>query len=111
MIEGRLDMATDEVGSRFGNGLDVTVRFVEHQVNIKKERRWRAKRGHGLRTEAQIGDEVPIHDVEMKPLDSELFDNFSAAGEIGMVSGENRRGEDGRIVHDATMETETIKWK
>ena len=50
VVVSGLDVDADEFGSGFGEGFDVAVRLVEHEVNVEEELRVLAQGGDGLWT-------------------------------------------------------------
>ena len=57
----------------------------------KNRLEWRAGVCKHLRAERQVGDEVPIHDVEVYPLGAGLFDSLEFAGELAEIPRKNGR--------------------
>ena len=60
-----LDMHREAFGSGSGEGLDVAVRMAEHQVHIEVQLCQRTQVRDDLRTEADVGHEVPVHDIDV----------------------------------------------
>ncbi len=83
----------DEIGAGFGEGVDVEMRVVEHQVDVEKEFRAFAKGGDGGGAEGEVGDEMAIHDVDVEPAEGKLLDELGAGDEVAVISGENGRSE------------------
>ncbi len=44
------------------------VRIGDHQMAVKRGCGDRAQRGHGIRRQRQVGDEVVVHDVDVQPV-------------------------------------------
>ena len=66
MVVIRLNVDTDEIGARAREGLDVVVGSREHQVGVKKKGvTVAAEGGESFGAEGQVGDKVPVHDVEV----------------------------------------------
>ena len=100
MIVGGLDVDADLIGTGAGEGLDVGLRFGEHEMRIEKQfTAVAAEGGDGLGTEGEVRDEVAVHDIHMEPRQAQLLDDGGAGGEMGVVAGKQRRGEDGRVRH------------
>ena len=92
-----LDVHADQVGAGFGEGLDVPVRLGEHQVGVEEQPATGApQRRQRLGSERQVRDEVSVHQIEVKPVESGLGDARRAGREIRVVSGEQRGCEDRR---------------
>jgi len=99
VIVSGLDMDTDEVGAGFGEGVDVAVRLVEHEVGVEEGLdAVAAEGGDGFGTEGEIRDEMAVHDVDVEPGESEVIDEAGAGGEMCVIAGEDRRDEE-RGVH------------
>ena len=56
------------VGARFGERGDERVGRGDHQVHVERQRGMRAQGRQNLGTEADVGHELPVHDVEMQPV-------------------------------------------
>ena len=79
-------MEQDVVGAGFGEGFDIRVNRLDHQVHVERQARMRPQRFQQSRAEADVRDEVAVHDVQMQPVGAGGLDraNFlSQAGEIG----------------------------
>jgi ribulose-phosphate 3-epimerase len=107
---GRLDggdglrdvmVGLDVDGETFGAGLGerghVAVGMAEHQVHVEVQLRQRTEVGDDLRAEADVGHEVPVHDVDVQPAESGRLDRADALREGAVVGGEEGRCDDGRV--------------
>jgi hypothetical protein len=99
MVIVGLDVDTDQIGAGLGERLDVALRFVEHEMRVEEELGSLAKGRDGLGTEAEVGHKMTIHDVQVDPRNAEGLDNLGAVREAGVVAGEDRRGENGGVLH------------
>lgn len=98
VIVGRLDVDADEVGTGLGEGFDVAVRRVEHQVGIEEGfDAVAAKGGDGLGAEGEIRDKMAVHDIDVQPVEAEFFDQACACGKMRVIAGEDRRDEKRRV--------------
>lgn len=94
----RFDMDGNEVAAGFGKGFDMLVRVVEHEVGIEEKAGSAvAQVGDRLRAEGKIGDEVTVHDIEVKPAQLLFADQLEAIGQRCVIGGEDGGGEQGRI--------------
>lgn len=97
VVVGGFDMDADEIGAGFGEGIDVTMRFGEHQVGVEEKfQAVAAEGGEGFGAEGEVWHEMAIHDVEVQPGESEVLDDAGAGGEMGVVAGEQGGSEDRR---------------
>ncbi len=63
-----LDVHRAAVGSRPCEVGEIAPRFGHHQVAIEVERSMATQRGHDRRADRDVGDEVPVHDVDVQPV-------------------------------------------
>ena len=59
-------MDEDRSRAGIGEGGDVAVGMREHQVDAEREAGRLPRHGDDIRAEAEIRDEVPVHDIEME---------------------------------------------
>ena len=105
-----------EVGARLGvddhqlaAGVDVAgeelVGVADHEVGLESHRRPAPAGGDHVGPEGQVGDEVPVHDVPLDPVDARLLeggDVVTEAREIGREDGGDDQGRSGRHATDDT---------
>ena len=102
VVVGGLDVDADEIGAGLGEGLDVFLRLGEHQVRVEEQFRAGAtQRRESCWTEGQVGHEMTVHDVAVQPDGPGLRDRRRAIGEMGVVAGEQGRGEYWSMKHGA----------
>ena len=90
-VRARLGMDGDGVRAGLGEGIKIGVDGRDHQVDVERLRRMRAYRLHNRRPHRDVGDEMPVHDIDMDPVRAGRVDRadfFAKPGEIG--------GQDGR---------------
>lgn len=98
MIVGGFDVDADQVGSGPGEGIEVAVRFIQHQMRVEEQRGSGATQGgQGFWAEGEIGYEVPIHQIEMQPLGTGVGNDPRAGGQVGVIAGKQRGGENGSM--------------
>lgn len=85
------------VGPGIGEGVDVEVRIVQHQVHVKEQLGAPAQGGHRLRPEAEIGHEMSVHDVEVDPFQAGRLDRRQAGSQFGVVARKDGRSEKNRM--------------
>ena len=77
----------DEVGDERIDGRD-------HQVDVEGQPRVAAQAGDDRRAEADVGDEMAIHDIEMQPVGARLLDGADLLGKAGEVGGQEARADE-----------------
>ena len=89
-VAAGFDLDRDHVGAGFGEGGDVLVGILDHEVAIEREAGDGADGLDDGRAEGDVGDEVAVHDVDVD-------DGAAAGGGAGDLVGEMREvcGEDG----------------
>jgi hypothetical protein len=75
-------------------GLEVGVGRRDHQVDVERQRAVAAQRRNDHGAEADVGHEVPVHDVEVQPVRARLGDRARLLAEDGRS---RRRGGKGAI--------------
>jgi hypothetical protein len=72
VVVGGLDVDRDPVGPRLRERVDELLGLGQHEVRVEEELRAVApERGEGLGAEGEVGHEVPVHHVEVQPLEPE----------------------------------------
>jgi hypothetical protein len=61
-------MDDNVIRTRFGKALEQNFRFGTHQMHIELHPRQWPQHPHHFRTERNIGHEMAVHDVQMKPI-------------------------------------------
>lgn len=83
----------DVDGDVFGSCLDETgkivVRIRDHEVNVEEQFRAGTHDGHELRSKGNVVDEMPIHDIEMKPVPAAGFGTTAFLRDPAPVGGEH----------------------
>ena len=98
-----LDVHGAAVGPGVAEGLEVAGRLGDHQVGVEEQVGMVPEGCHHGRADRQVGDEVPVHHIDVEPVGSrrDLVDGVGQGPEVG---GEDRRGHphlghDGRRHH------------
>ena len=86
-------MHRDRVRARLRVGPDVFGSVLDHQVGVERQVRAAPDRRDHHRPEGQVGDVVPVHDVEVQPVRPGIFHRPDLLRQTGEVGGEKRRGE------------------
>ena len=61
------------IGPGLGKGLHITFRIADHQVDIQGERGGPAQGLGHRRADGEVGDEMPVHDVHVNPINAGLL--------------------------------------
>ncbi len=89
----------DEIGARLGESPDIGVDRFDHQMRVERAGGVWAQRLHDSRAEGDVGHEMAVHHVEMKPIGAGGDDIAHFLAEPGEIRGENRWGDDNVGVH------------
>ena len=91
-----LDVHRAAVGPRPCEVGEIAPGIGHHQVAVEEQRRVAAQRGHDRRPDRDVGDEVPVHDVDVQPVGRgrDLADLLGQHAEV-------RRQHGGRDAHVA----------
>ena len=81
------------VGPGLGKRAQVPVRLRDHQVNFQGNRSHRPEPADDHGPERDIGDEVPVHDVDVNPVGPGRNDLGHLVGQMAHVGRQDRRGE------------------
>ena len=85
-----VDAGFDEVGG-------ITERLVDHQMRVEEGGGRAAGRGADGRAEADVGDEMAVHDVEMEEVGAGEIDIGDLGAELGEVGREDRGASIGAV--------------
>ena len=87
----RLDMHGNQIRARLGICLDVLHRPGQHQVRIQKQIRLPANRAHKVRPEADVRRKVPVHVVQMQPVNPQRFRHFDFFAQTHQIRAQHGR--------------------
>ena len=65
----------------------------DHQVSLERNRHVGSAGGDDVGTEGQVGDEHPVHHVELDPVDPRFLEIDTLLAQTGEVGREDRRGD------------------
>ena len=98
---GRIDLQLGVhgalIGSGFGERFEIGQGIGDHEVRVEKGTGVRADRFYQRRTERDVGDEVPVHDIEMEHLGTGTFYGADVSTQRGKVRTENRWEDTGLV--------------
>ena len=95
-VRAGLGMDGNDVRAGLGEGVEEGVDGRDHQVDVERLRRVRAKRLHHARADRQVGDEMAVHDVDVDPVGAGRVDRADFLAELREVGGEDRGGDERR---------------
>ena len=67
-VRTRLDVHRDPIGARGGEVLEVAVGLDDHEVDVDRKRRRGPDRLDDGRPDRDVGDEAPVHDIDVNPV-------------------------------------------
>jgi hypothetical protein len=92
-------MDGDAVGTGLGEGFEIGIAGRDHQMDVECLLGDRADGLHHGGTDGDIGDEVPIHHVDVDPVGARGLDGADFVAQFGEIGRKNRR-RDGERAHD-----------
>ena len=94
IVRGRvgLDVDGDDVGTGLTEALGVADGPVDHQVDVKDQRRRRADGGNDRKTKGNIGNKLTVHNVNMNIFSMCFLNAGDVSGERAKVGRQNGRG-------------------
>ena len=100
-VKMRLRLHVDRDARRAG--VEVLVerpeRFLDHQMDVERDLRVPSERAEDQGTDRQVGDEVPVHDVEMDEVGPGLLARRDRLVEAPEVRGQEGRGDPDGVGH------------
>ena len=81
----------DEIGTGFGEGVDVLFGLVDEQVNVFEEFGFKAGDEGG--TDGDVGPDVAVHDIEVQEVDVVFLQDLQGGGLVAHVVAEGGDGE------------------
>ena len=88
------DVDGDVVCSGLDEAVEEVVRAIDHEVDVEEDVVGAVDGGDELRAEADVIDEVAVHDIEVEPVDACADGAGAFVGETAPVGGEEGRGDD-----------------
>ena len=92
-------MDDDPVGAGLGERLEVRVDRRDHQVRVETFCAVWPDRADELRPETDVGDEMPVHHVQMDPVGPGRVDGADLLAKPCEVGGKDRRSDQYRLAH------------
>jgi len=90
-VRGVFDGEGDEIGSGFGEGVDVLLGLVDEEVNVLEEVGLQS--GDEGRAHGDVGPDVAVHDVEVKEVDAVFLEGLQGSVLVAHVGTEGGDGE------------------
>lgn len=88
---GVFDRERDEVGARFGEGVDVLLGLVDEEVNVLEKVGLEAGDEGG--TDGDVGPDVAVHDIEVEQVDVVVLENLEGRVLVAHVVAQGGDGE------------------
>ena len=95
----RLGMDGDDVGARLGEIGDVGIDRRDHQMHVEGKRAVGPQRPHDDRADGQVGDEMPVHHIDMDVVGAGFRHGAHVLAQPGEVGRENRGRDSERASH------------
>ena len=93
-----LDMGGQDVGARFGVGLDIGIDGGDHQVHVHDRFDMFAEGFDRGRAKGEVRHEMAVHHVDMNPVCPLVLDGADLAPEVGEIGGQDGGGDlDGAV--------------
>ena len=86
-------MDGDDVRAGLGKGVEEGVDRRDHQVDVERLGRMRAKRLHHRRPDGDVGHEMAVHHVDVDPVGAGGIDRAHFLAQPGEIGGEDGRGD------------------
>ena len=91
-MRSRFRMQADVVGAGVDEGVQIGIDRRDHQVDVERQFGVLAQgRQHG-RAEADVRDEMAVHDVQMQPIGAGGFDSADLLPQPAEIGGEQAGG-------------------
>ncbi len=91
-----LGMNRDVIAAGFCERLEILIARRDHQVRVKNLFGVRAHRLDDVGAVGNVGNEMPVHHVEMDPVGAGGIDGADFLAQFGEVRRQNRRRDDER---------------
>ena len=89
-VQGSFNVYQERVAARLGKGLQVAIRFGNHQVCLKRQFSDGPQRFDHWRTDTDIGYKMTVHHVDVNPIGACGFCLFDLAGQMRKIGCQNR---------------------
>ena len=94
-----LGVNRQNVGAGFGKGIEIGVGRRNHQMDVDDQRRVRAQRLDHHRPDGNVGNEMPVHDIDMDVIGAGSGDRTDFRPQIGEIRRQDRRGDANGTLH------------
>ena len=95
-VRARFVVNGDAVGTRGGKGVQVPFGLDDHQVELQGQAGLAPQNAHCVDAECEVGDEDPVHDIDVQPLGAAFLEAADLIGETAEIRcQEARRDPDG----------------
>ena len=100
-MDRRPGLAMDQqvIGAGLGEILEIMFGLDHHQVDIDRFCRRLAHRGDHHRADREVGNEPPIHHIDMDPVGAGAVDRAHLVGQAPEIGRQDRRGDDDGAGH------------
>ncbi len=98
-VRPRLGMDREAIRARLGEGLEIGVDRRDHQMHVERLSGVRAQRLHHRGADRDVGDEMPVHHVDMDPVGARRVDRAHLLAQPREVGGQDRRGDANGLYH------------
>ena len=85
--------------SGWGKGFQQVIRLDDHQMHVDRQRRRTAHGFQNDRPHRDIGNEAPVHHVEVKQVSACAFGVVDLLAEPGEICCQKRGGNPNRVCH------------
>ncbi len=89
----RFGVHGDDVAARFDEGRDIDIDRLDHQMNVEDLLAVRTQGLHHRRADGQIGDEMPVHDIDMNIVGTSHVDGSDLFAQAGEIRGKGSRAQ------------------
>ena len=95
----RLGVDRDVIAARLGEGFEVGIAGLDHQVAVERLVGQGPQRRDDRGPKGDVGHEMPVHHVEMDPVRARRGDGAHFLAELGEIGRQDRRRHDHWIGH------------
>ena len=98
-VWARFGMDRQDVGAGLREGGQHGIDRRDHEVDVERQLGVRPQGPNHVRTDGQIGDEMPVHHVDVDEIGPGGFQRADLLAQDGEIAGENRGGNPNRLLH------------
>ena len=89
-----LGMNRDVIAAGLGERLQIRIAWRNHQMRVEYLFRMRAHRLDDVGAVGNVGDEMPVHHIEVDPVGAGRIDGAYFLAQSGEIGSQNRRRDD-----------------